>query len=382
MIGICIRYFHRNYGGMLQAFATTKIFEKRGFDYELVRYEKKMGFVWAIKSIPRIFNSVWRKDNFEGFKKRVVIKMHPEIAIKDAIRAAAFDRFKEKNFTKLSPVYKIYSQLCKAAKKYSIVVSGSDQIWSPAALPTKFYNLMFVPDNIKKVSYASSFGVKEIPWYQKKRTTHFLNRIEFVSTRELTGSNIVEKLTGRKVPTVLDPVFMFDYDEWKELVPYEKEIEEPYIFAYFLGINKEHRDAVNELAKKTGLKIVTLRHLDEYFESDEEFGDYAPYDIDPGQFLNILRNAEYVCTDSFHGTCFSIINNRKFMVFNRYLETTKNSKNSRIDSLCTMLDLHNRRFNGDNIMSVTDDIDYDFVYKKLDALKKEANEYLDKALNG
>lgn len=361
--------------------ATCKIFEKRGFDYELVRYEKKIGIVWMIKAIPRFFNYVWRTENMDVFRKKLSLKMHPERAEKEAIRAAAFDRFKEKNFTKLSPVYKTYPQLCKAASKYSVVVSGSDQIWSPSGLPTNFYNLMFVPDDIRKVSYASSFGVKKIPWYQRTRTREYLQRIPYISTREIRGSEIVKELTGRKVPTVLDPVFMFDETEWKQIVPEKREVKEQYIFAYFLGTNEEHRVAVNELSKESGLKIVTLRHLDEYFEADEKFGDYAPYDVDPGQFLNLLRNAEYVCTDSFHGTCFSIINKKKFMVFNRYSDSARNSKNSRIDSLCTMLDLHNRRFDGGNIMSIREEIEFELVDEKLEQLKEAANEYLDKATN-
>lgn len=65
------------------------------------------------------------------------------------------------------------------------------------ALPTNYYNLMFVPDDTLKISIASSFGVKEIPWYQKKRTIQYLNRIEYISMRENRGSEIVKELTGR-----------------------------------------------------------------------------------------------------------------------------------------------------------------------------------------
>ncbi len=72
--------------------------------------------------------------------------------------------------------------------------------------------------------------------------------------------------------------------------------------------------------------------MDQYVEEDENFGDYAPYNVGPIEFLNLIRGAEYVCTDSFHGTCFSVINEKKFMVFNRYSDNSSVSKNSRIDS--------------------------------------------------
>ena len=239
---------------------------------------------------------------------------------------------------------------------------------------------MFVPDSIRKISYASSFGVKEIPWYQKSRTKQFLDRFDYISMRENRGSEIVKELTGRTVQTILDPVFMFDGDGWEKLIPSEIIIKEPYIFAYFLGTNSGHRKAVNWLAQQTGLKIVALRHLDQYVEDDEDFGDYAPYDVDPVKFLNILRGAQYICTDSFHGSCFSIIHHKKFMVFNRYDENSRHSKNSRIDTLCQNLGVSDRRFTGQNVLNIQNDINYEDVDNKLNYLKEEAQGYLSDAL--
>ena len=238
---------------------------------------------------------------------KAALKRHPEFAKNDAIRMKSFKKFKDEHFTKLSPIFKGYEALCSGATRYSAVVTGSDQLWSPAGLPTNYYNLQFVPDSIRKISYASSFGVKEIPWYQKKRTTAFLNRIEFISMRENRGSEIVKELIGRDVPVILDPVFMFDSEGWKKLIPEKKEIDEPYIFAYFLGNTAEYRTAVNKAAKELRCKVVALRHLDQYVPEDENFGDVALYDVGPDRFLNLLRGAAYICTDSFHGSCFSII---------------------------------------------------------------------------
>lgn len=383
MIGVCIKYFHENYGGMLQAFATTKLLEEYGIDYEIIRYEKKKNIAFVIKSIPRIFNNILLNDKYEAFQKKMSFKKHPEFAEKDKIRMEAFNEFREEKFSdKLSEIYYGFDNLVSATQKYKAVLTGSDQLWSPAGLPTNFYNLMFVPDNITKISYASSFGVKYIPWYQKKRTAKFLNRINFISMRENAGKDIVKDLTGKEVPVVLDPVFMFDKDEWEKLIPSKSEYSEKYIFAYFLGANSEHRNAVKELADKTGLKIVTLRHLDQFVEDDEKFGDYAPYDVRPDKFLNLLRGAEYVCTDSFHGAVFSIIHKKQFVVFNRYSDTSKHSKNSRIDSLCQNLGISNCRYNG-NIQNILESkIDYTHVDKNYIELKKKSKEYLDKAFDG
>lgn len=295
----------------------------------------------------------------------------------------AFAGFKKWAFKRFSDEYVGYSELCRGGKKYSAVITGSDQLWSPAGLPTNYYNLMFVPDSTLKVSIASSFGVKEIPWYQKKRTIQYLNRIEHISMRENRGSEIVKELTGRTVPTILDPVFFLSKDEWLERIPNKREIEEPYIFAYFLGANQKHRNAVQKLAKDKGIKVVALRHMDQYVEEDENFGDIAPYDVSPKRFLNLLRNAEYVCTDSFHGTAFSILNQKQFVVFNRYVENSSFSKNSRIDTLCTNFGVEKRRYKeGMDLISVVEkDIDYNLINKKYEKLKKTTDDYLRVILN-
>ena len=163
MIGVCIKYFHENYGGMLQAYATVSMLEARGLDYELIQYEKKRTPIGVLKSLPRLLNGVLLNDKYEAFLKKKGAKQHPAFAKNDAIRMKAFRKFKEAHFTKLSPVFKGYDALCNGARRYSAVVTGSDQLWSPAGLPTNYYNLQFVPDDIRKISYASSFGVKNIP---------------------------------------------------------------------------------------------------------------------------------------------------------------------------------------------------------------------------
>ena len=357
MIGICIKYFHENYGGMLQAYATVSMLENCEIPYELIQYEKKRTLVEIVKSMPRLLNGVLLNDKYEAFLKKQGFKKHPEFAENDAIRMKAFEIFKNQKFTKLSPVFKGYAALCEGGKKYSAVITGSDQLWSPAGLPTNYYNLMFVPDDTLKISIASSFGVKEIPWYQKKRTIQYLNRIEYISMRENRGSEIVKELTGRDVPTILDPVFFLSKNEWLERIPNKREINEPYVFAYFLGTTQEYRNAVKKLAHDKGMKVVALRHMDQYVEEDENFGDFAPYDVSPERFLNLLRNAEYVCTDSFHGTAFSILNEKQFVVFNRYAENSSFSKNSRIDTLCVNFGLESRRYkNGMDLSDVVKDL--------------------------
>ena len=134
----------------------------------------------ALKDVPRLFNAVWFNSRYEGIQRKLSLKKHPEYAKNNEVRMKAFAGFKKWAFKDFSDEYVGYAALRKGGKKYSAVITGSDQLWSPAGLPTNYYNLMFVPDDTLKISIASSFGVKEIPWYQKKRTIQYLNRIEYI----------------------------------------------------------------------------------------------------------------------------------------------------------------------------------------------------------
>ena len=383
MLGVCLKYTQHNYGSKLQALATVKMFEKYNLDYEIIRYNKKT-FSFLLKSIPRLFNTVFLHDRYEEWQKKIVSLKHPEIKKQIEIRDIAFNSFDSNFNDHLSEVYKSYDNLKKKCKmKYSAVITCSDQLWSPSALASGFYNLMFVPKDVYKCSWASSFGVKEIPKNQIKKTIEYLTRINDISMRENTGAKIVKELINRDVPVVMDPVFAFTQSEWNELVPIEENKYGDYIFCYFLGNNAKHREKANELSRKLGIKILTFRHMDRFIENDENFGDIAPYDVNPNEFLNIIRNSKYIMTDSFHGAAFSIIYQKKFLVFNRYSDESKNSKNTRIDSLCEILNLSKRRYSSSNDIcdSMNESIEYDKVALILNNYKYITNEYLERVFD-
>ena len=379
-LGICACYQHKNYGSQLQSYATTVELARRNIDFEVIRYKKKITPILLIKSLPRLLNPVFINDRIiETSQKKMMLKLHPQLAQNNAVRNAAFDKFSQSRFKKLSPVYYGYEQLKEQSKKYTAVMVGSDQLWSPSGITSNFYNLMFADDNTVKISYATSFGVSQInPRYHKIYNT-FLNRLNFISVRENSGKKIVEELSSNKAEVVCDPVILLDAEQWLDEIPNERLYDEPYIFAYFLGKSAEYRDAVTKFAKQKGLKIVTEPHMDSYNKADENFGDYTPFDIGPAEFVNLIRNAEYVFTDSFHGSVFSMLYQKQFLVFNRYSDNSSSSKNSRIDSFCKNYGLSDRRYNG-NIADVENKINYEAVLGKVDEHRQKSKAFLDRAL--
>lgn len=181
-IGICTCYDNHNYGSMLQAYATYVKFVELGYDCEFLCYRKKLNTIQKIKWLPRLLNKYLMKEKFRLIEKKIQLKKHPDIKMKDAIRQRAFDRFLE-NFLKdkVSAPYIGFEALRAGSKNYDVVVAGGDQLWIPAGLPTNFFNLMFADEKVKRVSYSTSFGVTEVPFYQKRRTIEYLNRIEMLA---------------------------------------------------------------------------------------------------------------------------------------------------------------------------------------------------------
>ena len=380
-IGLCVCYDQKNFGSQLQVFATQEAVKKMGFDFEIIRYKKKLTPVFILKSLPRLFNGYFVNGKINRYKKNREIAKHPEVKKQVNLRNKRFKVFADHYFENLSKEYYGYEELKKGAKAFDGFLTGSDQLWLPNNLGSHFYTQEFVPDNINKVAYATSFGVSTIPWYQTKRTGNYLKRFNHLSSRELKGCEIIKSLTGREVETVVDPTLLFTGDEWISLIESKPVVEGKYIFCYFLGRLPKYREEAEKLAGETGMKIVTIPFLNNYIEKDETFGDIQLYDIDSADFVNLIRHAEYVVTDSFHGSVFSILNHKQFITCNRFEDGDKASRNSRIDSLCSLLGLSERRYQGDITSRMMMPLDYVAVDERLMQLRNNSWKYLESSLN-
>lgn len=382
-IGCVIAYTkgHNNYGTSLQGYAMLKKIQQLGYEVEVIQYTKRLS-VW--QKMKFVVNAL-RAGEWKNIKHRLtdkqILKKYPAYAAGIAERTKAVDAYKQKKLTPLFHEYIGYDALHKGSLNYDAVVVGSDQVWTPMSLPNKFFNLLFVDDRVRKVAYASSFGVSEIPSFQRKATGAYLDRFYKIGVREQRGKEIVEELSHQKATVVADPTMLLSREEWEqEISDAHTTANEPYIFCYFLGTNQEARKTANELKAKTGYKIVTIRHMDEYVPEDEQFGDEAPYSVDPNDFVKYISRAAYICTDSFHCTVFSILFHRQFMTFYRFAATNKTGRNSRIDSLFNILGLQDRLYAG-NVFAIDHLITYDKVDEKLKKLRENSLAFLKSSLS-
>ncbi len=379
-------YFQHNYGSMLQAYATQMALDKLGYENETVdvsgfnrEIKKQKMFYFAKASLTSdiLFSKMGMCINI--IRRKLFRNNYGK---KTAIRNAEFDNF-YKTRIRLSDTYRSKTELSGICEqKYDAVLVGSDQLWLPGNIAADYYTLNFVPTTVNTIAYATSFGQSVLPKDSAKKAAVFLNKIKHIGVREESGQKLVYQLTSRNVPVVCDPTLLFTGEEWMCIQQREPIIKDKYIFCYFLGNNPPHREFAKRLKKETGCRIVALVHLDEYIKTDEEYADETPYNIDPADFLNLIRNAEYVCTDSFHCTVFSILYKKEFFTFRRYSGKTSQSTNSRLDTLFSLANIKERLLLGNENASECLKVktDYDMVHKELASVRLCSYEYLKRAL--
>ena len=377
MIGIVTPYKTINFGTKLQAYAMQELMSE--FDEaEIINFNTKSDLR---------FKAIIGKLSIEILKNKLKVKKQE----KEEKKNAKFYSIKQKrkkcislfdcNY-KFSDIIKNSIEFNKYVTKYTDIVCGSDQLWAPRNIKADWFTLSLIPDNINKFSFAASFGVEKVPNNMIKKYKKYLNRLNYIGVREQSGKKIVQDLIGREPAINLDPTLMLDKNKWNKLI--EKSsitINEKYVFCYFLGTNIEHRKYAEEIAKKIDAKLVTIPHFREYNESDINFGDIQLEDVSPIDFVSLIANSEFICTDSFHGTVFSIIYEKEFAVFERFKNGTEESTNSRIYSILDILDLKNRLVLNDNdIEKIMQKINYQDVNERLLVERKKSLDYLKNAL--
>ena len=343
-IALVTCYFQRNYGSQLQAFATQMIFEKLRIPNETIRIDGLLSDIKKKKYryfIGRLFDYDTIKDKMATVRKKIAQMLNPEYAKNLSVRYDKFEDFSKTKFH-LSKYYHNKKELSSDAYHYRAFIVGSDQLWLPSNIVADYYTLNFVPDTIPKISLSTSFGVSYLSPAIAKKARTFLSRLDYLSVRELSGKQLVKQLIDRDVPVVCDPTMMFTAEEWERTLDakgsgFDFSDGYDYIFVYFLGNNSWQRELVKKVKEKTNLMIVQIAHSDEYVKGDNGFADYTPYNVGPKEFVELIRDAKYVFTDSFHCTVFSLLNVKQFFTFPRYNHDGPTSTNGRLNSLLSLL---------------------------------------------
>lgn len=370
-IGIITYHHYYNYGTMLQALALQEKVEQLGYQAELIDFKQD--------------NSLSRYEMLKLRIKRMPVYMKE----RKKYRALADSREKIKEKNELfEQFYKTYlhvgkkkytttQQLMENPPVYDGYVVGSDQTWNPfvANSPEAFF-LPFVENKSKKGSYAPSLAVKSLSDEKEKEYRKKLSNFSFLSCREQDGAQLLSRITQKEVKCVLDPTLLLSAKEWGKYCEFEIP-KEPYILVYFLGEKSEHRRAVEKIQKLTNWKIISLPAA--YLEMENN--DYKKVWGGPKEFLSLIRGAALICTDSFHGTMFSINFQRNFFSFCKSSDSEESSENSRLHSALNIFGLSNRIIhNMDNLTAEDISIDYKNVIPILEEQRRDSIEYLENML--
>ncbi len=382
-IGLVMCYKTRNYGSMLQSFALQHFFRQNKVPFECIDYHHKKDVWDSIKKIPLLLIKSARMMKFRVLKSRLVMKFFVPQSLKklETQRIQKFDEFSKTRFI-VSEAITSRKELVHASKNYRSVVVGSDQVWHPINYGTHFYDLSWVDSSVPKYAYASSFGVSKVPFLIRNGVSKTLKSFDKISCREKTGTDIVFNLTGKKAETLPDPTLLWSADEWNGMLDLDnlRSKKDSYIFCYFLGNSPECYDFANKLKKITGLKIIAPILLDGYYPETLNFGDEHPFDAGPADFVWFIKNADFVCTDSFHGTVFSLLFQKKVAIFNRYKQKSSASANSRIDDLFNLLGIKRNIWDDADKFSISQPYALKDFEKALTTAKQKSFNYLQEIL--
>ncbi len=356
----------KNYGSVLQTYATQKEFERAGSPVEFVDY--------------------WRKDNLDdGLLRRIVTGS--SFWGKDPLRRAIFTAIKFpsirrqihvfngflKRYIHLSPRrYLSIEELKKDPPTADLYCTGSDQVWNSDwnAGIEKPYFLEYVPEGGKCIAYAASFGKEELTHEEMETIRPFLRKYSSIAMREQSGVRILDEMGFPGNIQIADPTLILEADEWKKLMSGRK-IRQSYLLVYQLNKNWAFDAYAQRLAKKMGLKLVRLAY--DYHHIFKKGHLVCCPQVE--EWISLFYYADFVLTDSFHGTAFSINFNRQFAVI------YPQKFSGRLSSLLKLTDLESRAVKDFNDLSVAEQrIDYDPVNRFLSEERIRANRFLKETL--
>lgn len=338
-------FFRSNYGAILQAYSLQRAIKELCPDDEVLmvdfktNYHQSLEKVFSKRSDNKLYNFIWQcyiLIRYNQLKRKI----------------NAFKEFQQSQFD-YTPRYSTMKSLLTNPPKLDVHLSGSDQVFNPMNQYRDVYYLKFNKGKARKVAYAPSFGIHEFTEEQEEWIKKTLSDFDCLTCRESQGAKFMSNLMDRDIPIVLDPVFLTSKQQWN-LLSVKYKTRRPYIFIYCL--NSVAVSYLLDVAKKIkkqckgNLQIILLSPNDLRIR----LGCKQLFDVGPREFLGLINGAEYVVTDSFHGTAFSIIFQKRFCTY-----ISRPTVSSRIESLLIILNLIDRiiddKCTGVNLQSLSFD---------------------------
>lgn len=352
-----------NYGGILQNYALQRILLSLGHDVYTIDWNDDKSFIYMFLSfIKRLFL------HYVLQKKHIPTNFYINLTRKQFLNINEYNqKFIENNIRRTEYISSIRNLSKLNKMHFDAIVVGSDQVWQEQFVPTMYLN--FLKLNIKRISYAASFGKSE--WtYSKKNTkiaSTLIKKFHAVSVREESAVDLCREYLKCSASLVLDPTMLLTSEQYNITITDSNDSlpRNPYLMAYILD-ESPLKTKISDIFKiKLG--------LDKYEISARSNSDKMEKAASVSNWLLAIRKSEFVVTDSFHGMVFSIIYNKPFVVIEN-----KERGMARFISLLNIFGLKNRLFNlNDDISKFIDDLDEINYNSVNEILKQKRNQSLE-----
>lgn len=364
-IGIITFHNAHNYGAMLQVYALQETIKDFNKDVKVINYENK-----KIISNYKVFKPL-RKNLIKYSINLISDILNYK---KNVMRYKKFDMFMNKKLN-LTESIKDINVMNNNIKDFDICITGSDQVWNSDIVGelSDIYTLNFGNENLKRVSYAASIGDISLIKKHKEDYQQKISKLDNISVRENDAKEALSKIIDKQIETVLDPTLLLTKEEWNSRTKQVNMENEKYILAYVVEADEEYLKIVNYLSKITGLKIIHFEKIDKSYTNILK----SAYTDGPSEFVNLIKNAEYVVATSFHATVFSIIFNKRFFI------VPHRKTGSRVTSLLDKLEISDRAIYSleeFNNKDYNKEINYKKVEEILDIERQKSIEWLKNAI--
>lgn len=361
-VGVLTFVWSRNYGAILQAWALQAVISSLGFDCELINFRRNHD---------RRFRQI-----LSFLREGQVVRSAKEFLIEllNWRKHSRFNAFRRAEM-RLSPRTCLNcGDLQTLSDQYDVMICGSDQVWNTELTQDAHTSyLLDFPANehMLRIAYAASIGKESIDSSMLETFSRCLKRFDAISIREKSASDLIKSLACRDISAVLDPSLLLTMEEWTNLSA-EVRLPTPYLLVYSFGSPPALRQLVDTVAEERGLNVVTFHKRRHYRREVARIPSAGPR-----EFLGAFSKANFVITNSFHGTAFSIVFKKQF------LSVATNNKSSRLRDLLDALDLGQRLVVDGSMkdLEVRSPIDYAHAEVKLSDLRKHSIAFLNTALH-
>ena len=348
-VGIITLAGRFNYGNRLQNYATTRVYERLGFDVRSICLDDHR----ILRGLKRKLKEIIGRDC-----KAPEELMTPE-------RLSAFDRFND-----FMDAETVNSPGAVDIDKYDYFSVGSDQVWNPNYMKHRegWFFLKFAHPE-QRIALAPSIGVESLNGLQERRLKWGVEGFTFLSVREKKGADLIEASSGRKAEVLCDPVLVLTPGEWRAVGDSRLTPGTPYVMTYLLGgIGCDAAKVLNQVSDMGRLQIVSLSDCQEKGEPD----------AGPAEFVDLIDNAVHVVTDSFHAAAFASIMETPLTIVRR-----RGGVNmfSRLEQLADMLGLKQKIY-GSPLFDVAQAANYEGVPEAIERERKKFMGYLEMCLDG